>query len=101
MPEREAVLPPHASAAAATRLAAAHPPPGYTAPRLFGQGVSYTYDDVIFLPGHINFGAHQVPLLWVLPRAPRATLRQADSLRRSEVGLPAGDACLRRGCRSC
>lgn len=29
---------------------------------MFGQGVSYTYDDVIFLPGHINFGAHQVDL---------------------------------------
>jgi IMP dehydrogenase len=29
---------------------------------MFGQGVSYTYDDVIFLPGHIDFGAHQVDL---------------------------------------
>lgn len=29
---------------------------------MFNQGVSYTYDDVIFLPGHINFGAHQVDL---------------------------------------
>ncbi|KAL4854420.1 Inosine-5'-monophosphate dehydrogenase [Chlorella vulgaris] len=32
---------------------------GFTGPELFGQGVSYTYDDVIFLPGHINFGAHE------------------------------------------
>lgn len=44
--------------------AAAHPPllaaAGFTAAKLFGQGVSYTYDDVIFLPGHINFGAHEV-----------------------------------------
>ncbi|KAL4439899.1 hypothetical protein ABPG75_002900 [Micractinium tetrahymenae] len=35
---------------------------GYSAPKLFGQGVSYTYDDVIFLPGHIHFGAHEVDL---------------------------------------
>ncbi|KAI3431760.1 hypothetical protein D9Q98_004802 [Chlorella vulgaris] len=35
---------------------------GFTGPELFGQGVSYTYDDVIFLPGHINFGAHEVDL---------------------------------------
>lgn len=34
---------------------------GYTAAQLFGQGVTYTYDDVIFLPGHIDFGAHEVP----------------------------------------
>ena len=32
---------------------------GYTAAQLFGQGTTYTYDDVIFLPGHINFGAHE------------------------------------------
>ncbi|CAK0778918.1 hypothetical protein CVIRNUC_004666 [Coccomyxa viridis] len=35
---------------------------GYTAAQLFGQGTTYTYDDVIFLPGHINFGAHEVDL---------------------------------------
>jgi IMP dehydrogenase len=29
---------------------------------MFGQGVSNTYDDVIFLPGHIDFGAHEVDL---------------------------------------
>jgi hypothetical protein len=33
---------------------------GYTASQLFGQGVSYTYDDVIMHPGHISFGAHEV-----------------------------------------
>lgn len=35
---------------------------GYTASQLFGQGVSYTYDDVIMHPGHISFGAHEVDL---------------------------------------
>lgn len=35
---------------------------GFQASRLFNQGMSYTYDDVIFLPGHINFGAHEVDL---------------------------------------
>ena len=35
---------------------------GYPASKLFGQGTSYTYDDVIFLPGHIDFGAHDVDL---------------------------------------
>lgn len=33
---------------------------GYSASQLFGQGVSYTYDDVIMHPGHISFGAHEV-----------------------------------------
>lgn len=33
---------------------------GFPASKLFGQGVSYTYDDCIFLPGHINFAAHEV-----------------------------------------
>lgn len=35
---------------------------GYPASQLFGQGLSYTYDDVIFMPGHIYFGAHEVDL---------------------------------------
>ena len=35
---------------------------GYTAAQLFGQGSTYTYDDVIFLPGYIDFGAHEVLL---------------------------------------
>lgn len=29
---------------------------------MFNQGTSYTYDDVIFMPGHIYFGAHEVDL---------------------------------------
>jgi hypothetical protein len=33
---------------------------GLPASRLFGQGVSFTYDDIIILPGHIDFGAHEV-----------------------------------------
>lgn len=33
---------------------------GLPGAKLFGQGVSLTYDDVIFLPGRIDFGADQV-----------------------------------------
>ncbi len=33
---------------------------GFSAKQLFGQGVSYTYDDVIMLPGFIDFAANQV-----------------------------------------
>lgn len=33
---------------------------GWKAGELFNQGVSYTYDDVILHPGHIDFGAHEV-----------------------------------------
>lgn len=33
---------------------------GFAATQLFGQGLTYTYDDVIFLPGHIDFAAHEV-----------------------------------------
>lgn len=29
---------------------------------MFNQGTSFTYDDVIFLPRHIHFGAHEVNL---------------------------------------
>lgn len=39
-----------------------HAHAAYPASKLFGQGVSFTYDDVIFMPGHINFGAHDVNL---------------------------------------
>lgn len=46
-------------AAAANASPALRAAAGFTGPELFGQGVSYTYDDVIFLPGHINFGAHE------------------------------------------
>jgi IMP dehydrogenase len=35
-------------------------PAGYAASQLLGQGVSYTYDDVILHPGRIYFGAHEV-----------------------------------------
>ena len=34
---------------------------GLPASKLFGQGITYTYDDVIFHPGHIYFGAHEAP----------------------------------------
>ena len=40
----------------------APPPAGYTGAQLFTQGVCYTYDDVIFHPGHISFGAHEVDI---------------------------------------
>lgn len=42
---------------------------GLPAARLFGQGITYTYDDVIFHPGHIYFGAHEVPLQLLLLEA--------------------------------
>lgn len=35
---------------------------GYPASTLFGQGLSHTYDDVIFAPGHIDFAAGDVDL---------------------------------------
>jgi len=35
---------------------------GFTARRIFSQGVTYTYDDVIFHPGYIDFGADTVNL---------------------------------------
>ena len=35
---------------------------GSTAARVFSMGYSYTYDDVILHPGHIDFGADQVQL---------------------------------------
>lgn len=35
---------------------------GFAASRLFSQGVSYTYDDVICLPGYIDFPADAVDL---------------------------------------
>ena len=41
------------------------PPPfedGFTAEKLFNQGFSYTYDDVIFLPHYIDFAAEAVDL---------------------------------------
>ena len=41
---------------------------GFSAARLFSQGVSYTYDDVIFLPGYIDFPADAVDLSTRLSR---------------------------------
>eukprot|EP00884_Botryococcus_braunii_P003037 jgi/Botrbrau1/12734/Bobra.67_1s0093.1 len=35
---------------------------GATAAQIFTQGTTYTYDDVIFLPGYIDFPAHEVDL---------------------------------------
>ncbi|KAE9590506.1 hypothetical protein Lal_00023364 [Lupinus albus] len=47
------------------------PPPiddGFTAEKLFNQGFSYTYDDVIFLPNYIDFPADDVNLSTKLSR---------------------------------
>ncbi|KAK7350383.1 hypothetical protein VNO77_08944 [Canavalia gladiata] len=47
------------------------PPPiedGFTAEKLFNQGFSYTYDDVIFLPHYIDFPADAVDLSTHLTR---------------------------------
>lgn len=41
---------------------------GYPAERLFKQGYSYTYDDVIFLPHYIDFSADSVQLSTKLTR---------------------------------
>ncbi|KAH9302925.1 hypothetical protein KI387_014508 [Taxus chinensis] len=35
---------------------------GFSASQLFTQGYSYTYDDLIFLPGYIDFGTESVDL---------------------------------------
>ncbi len=53
---------------------------GFPASKLFGQGVSYTYDDVIFLPGHINFSADQASGLRVAAGGSYFILRPAMSL---------------------
>ncbi|XP_031125979.1 inosine-5'-monophosphate dehydrogenase-like [Ipomoea triloba] len=41
---------------------------GFPAVKLFNQGYSYTYDDVIFLPGYIDFPADAVDLTTKLSR---------------------------------
>ncbi|KAL3154836.1 hypothetical protein ABBQ38_011379 [Trebouxia sp. C0009 RCD-2024] len=61
---------------------------GLSAARLFGQGITYTYDDVIFHPGHIYFAAHEVSLATQLTRdiklaspvvsSPMDTVTEAD-----------------------
>lgn len=63
-------------------------PDGLSAAKLFGQGITYTYDDVIFHPGHIYFGAHEVSLATQLTReiklaspvvsSPMDTVTEAD-----------------------
>ena len=40
---------------------------GWTARQVFSQGVTYTYDDVIFHPGFIDFGAEEVQQRGALP----------------------------------
>lgn len=42
---------------------------GLSAPKLFESGTAYTYDDVILLPGHINFSASEVDLTSRFSRA--------------------------------
>nr|CAB3451894.1 unnamed protein product [Digitaria exilis]CAB3455654.1 unnamed protein product [Digitaria exilis] len=46
----------------------AHSDDGFSAARLFSQGVSYTYDDVIFHPGYIDFPADAVDVSTRLSR---------------------------------
>eukprot|EP00891_Asterochloris_glomerata_P003429 jgi/Astpho2/3429/e_gw1.00055.69.1_t len=55
------------------------PTAGIPAARLFGQGITYTYDDVIFHPGHINFGAHEVALATQLTRKLRLSMPVVSS----------------------
>lgn len=61
---------------------------GFPASHLFSQGTSYTYDDVIFHPGHIFFSAHDVDLSTQITRhirlrtpivsSPMDTVTEAD-----------------------
>lgn len=44
------------------------PPDGSTAADVFSRGVTYTYDDLIFHPGHISFAAEDVDLTSKLTR---------------------------------
>jgi hypothetical protein len=72
----------YAAASAVTLPTTLARPAGYSATQLFGQGVSYTYDDVIMHPGHISFGAHEVMRLgrvcrqssWQAAAAPAADI---------------------------
>lgn len=41
---------------------------GFSSSKLFNQGYSYTYDDVIFLPHYIDFPTHAVSLSTRLSR---------------------------------
>jgi len=49
-------------------------PDGVSAGELFGGKMGYTYDDVILLPGHINFGVDEVSLRSNLTKNIRLTL---------------------------
>lgn len=66
---------------------------GYTAAQLFTQGMCHTYDDVIFHPGHINFGAHEVGTCrsfhsdQLTPAAPSAAGTNLHTLRPTQVDL--------------
>ena len=35
---------------------------GKTAEELIGKGIGYTYNDIIILPGHIDFGINEINL---------------------------------------
>lgn len=67
---------------------------GLPAAKLFGQGVSFTYDDVIVLPGHVDFGAHEVRRMMCRDCCSKcdtmsALLRQAMPLPLHDcIGLP-------------
>lgn len=70
---------------------------GYTAAQVFGQGICYTYDDIIFQPGHINFGAHEVDLTSNITKniklripivsSPMDTVTEAEVRPRSDFSL--------------
>ncbi|KAM7251431.1 hypothetical protein ACFE04_023314 [Oxalis oulophora] len=47
---------------------------GYSASKLFRKQYSYTYDDLIFLPGYIDFSAEHVPLSTNLSRNIRLSI---------------------------
>lgn len=66
---------------------------GWTARQVFSQGVTYTYDDVIFHPGFIDFGADEVrqAACSTCPSAAAGLLQsptsRAGSARTGPVGL--------------
>eukprot|EP00963_Diacronema_lutheri_P004604 scaffold348_cov329-Pavlova_lutheri.AAC.21 len=72
---------------------------GYDAAKLFTQGVCYTYDDVIFHPGHIDFSVDEVKLTTHLTKnieirvplisSPMDTVTEADMA----IGMAQLGAC--------